>query len=141
MLNKFNYFIKQYINLFDIVFNGIQEKKKKKSIYAVVFAFINVIVCIFFFYKIVKGIETGIYTSGFIVVYSSALIYLCSCLNHLMEDISMYVDTLDYMEQFFGFLNASPNIKNDGTLILKDSIRLIEFKNVSFHYPTTEDEV
>ena len=42
-------------------------------------------------------------------------------------------------EKVFEYIDREPEIKNDGTLAPKGLKGQIEFKNVSFHYPSRPD--
>ncbi|MFC3920878.1 hypothetical protein [Streptococcus lactarius] len=59
-------------------------------------------------------------------------------MSRLIEDSSLLYDTLLYMEKFFKFI-ALPSDSKSATVAVPSSIEKIDFVDVSFKYPTSEN--
>ena len=135
-----DYFSKLYENLWK---SGYDEKLKltrKKILYFSVTKLLphitSAIVLIFVGLKICSGIlSIGDYTyfNGIISQYIAGF-------NTLITSVINALETNEQINNFTEFLNTEPNIKYDGKKILT-GIEQIEFREVSFKYPGTDDYV
>lgn len=141
LYHTFPYFIHRYSTGFDTKFHRIQRVKAKKTIYAFVFSILNVIVCASIFVWMVFEVHEGRFLIGSIVMYGSALMYISQSMSRFVEDSSLYLDTLNYMEKFFNFLNVKDTLDHAKEKDGLEQIHTIEFRNVHFTYPNQKEEV
>ena len=141
LYHTFPYFIHRYSTGFDTKFHRIQRVKAKKTIYAFVFSILNVIVCASIFVWMVFEVHEGRFLIGSIVMYGSSLMYISQSMSRFVEDSSLYLDTLNYMEKFFNFLNVKDTLDHAKEKDGLEQIHTIEFRNVHFTYPNQKEEL
>ena len=72
------------------------------------------------------------------MLFSSSIVYAINSMSRLIEDSSLLYDTLLYMEKFFKFI-ALPSDSKSATVAVPSSVEKIDFVDVSFKYPTSEN--
>lgn len=85
----------------------------------------------------------GLISVGGTMKYVSTITKLSEGLGHMMENYSSLSIKGEYLAYYYDFLSLK-NKKYDGTLPLEkrdDNEYLIEFRDVSFHYPNQEQTV
>lgn len=85
----------------------------------------------------------GLISVGGTMKYVSTITKLSESLGHMMENYSSLSIEGEYLANYYDFLNLK-NKKYDGTLPVEkrdDNEYLLEFRDVSFHYPNQEQTV
>ncbi len=93
----------------------------------------------------VVGIKVmlGLITLGALTQYVGAIMLLCRGVSDLIYNKTFIGVRISYLKKYIEFLEL-PNEKYDGTLPIEkrlDNEYQLEFKNVSFHYPNSDDVI
>lgn len=122
----------------------LQYKKKyskdkvKKFNSSVIFLILTALLSVGSFIYIIYSIKVGQLGIGAVMLFSSSIVYAINSMSRLIEDSSLLYDTLLYMEKFFKFI-ALPSDSKSATVAVPSSIEKIDFVDVSFKYPTSEN--
>ncbi len=85
----------------------------------------------------------GLITLGQLTQYVGAIMLLCRGVSNLVYTKTYVNVRINYLKKYVEFLEL-PNEKYDGTLPIEkrmDNEYQLEFKNVSFHYPNSDDVI
>ncbi len=112
------------------------------GLYAIGMVTYSIFQIICYFYVGLKAIS-GAVSIGELTLYVGALLSLSRAIVQLFEIYGAFELRNKYLSNYVDFLNIK-NEKYDGTLPIEkrhDNDYELEFRNVSFHYPNSDDEV
>lgn len=138
LYNLYNFFMKKYTQSFSSIKRNIQKTRLKKFNSSVIFLILTALLSVGSFIYIIYSIKVGQLGIGAIMLFSSSIVYAINSMSRLIEDSSLLYDTLLYMEKFFKFI-ALPSDSKSATVAVPSSIEKIDFVDVSFKYPTSEN--
>ena len=138
LYNLYNFFMKKYTQSFSRIKRNIQKTRLKKFNSSVIFLILTALLSVGSFIYIIYSIKVGQLGIGAIMLFSSSIVYAINSMSRLIEDSSLLYDTLLYMEKFFKFI-ALPSDSKSATVAVPSSIEKIDFVDVSFKYPTSEN--
>jgi len=87
------------------------------------------------FIYIIFKVKSGLLSLGSVVFLFGVISRFQSSLRGLLGDISNLMEYQESLSIFMNFFELEPALE-DGSIVLKGPIKTIEFKNVSFKYPT-----
>lgn len=137
---------KEYFRLFrsnflqDVFNNQFKNEKSlvKKSFLVNLISQAGIIYVIYF---LILKVSTGELLIGSFIFAVSLITTFSLTLISIFTTLSMMYPDYKYVKDFFTFLNLEPIIKNSGVKSIDNNSPTIEFKNVSFKYPDTENYV
>lgn len=138
LYNLYNFFMKKYTQSFSSIKRNIQKTRLKKFNSSVIFLILTALLSVGSFIYIIYSIKVGQLGIGAVMLFSSSIVYAINSMSRLIEDSSLLYDTLLYMEKFFKFI-ALPSDSKSATVAVPSSIEKIDFVDVSFKYPTSEN--
>lgn len=86
--------------------------------------------------KVINGMSIADFS-----MYLAAVISLSSMLKNFSEQISFVINETHYVYDFYNFLNRDLGEKGGENEAIKDGTLEIEFDNVSFKYPNTDQYI
>lgn len=138
LYNLYNFFMKKYTQSFSSIKRNIQKTRLKKFNSSVIFLILTALLSVGSFIYIIYSIKVGQLGIGAVMLFSSSIVYAINSMSRLIEDSSLLYDTLLYMEKFFKFI-ALPSDSKSATVAVPSSIEKIDFVDVLFKYPTSEN--
>ena len=141
MFNAFDFFIKRYQTTFNQIHQQLKSVRFKQMRVSTFFAIVNGTALVVSLYFVVKGISSGQYQSASLLTFTAAVVAFGQNLGALVEETSLLYDSLLFMKKYYSFLH-----KPDTLTLARHGkdVRIpfeIEFKNVSFVYPETNNQV
>lgn len=121
------------------------EYYKKKSIYnGFIFTFSNIQSFVIYTYMIVKTLGNSIQDKlnyGEFGFFITSAVKLTNAFRDVILEIVTISTMLNYLNSFIEFMSIENSEERFGERILDKNIQKIEFQNVSFKYPHTEEKV
>lgn len=102
----------------------------------------NLILCIIYFYLGILALK-GVLSAGDIFLYAGSLAVFTNSFSIWVSILTQLAGNTKYLKAYFDFLDI-PNKKYEGVLPVEkrdDNRYELEFCNVSFHYPGSEEYV
>lgn len=135
------------VNAMEKMTDFLTVGNKKFTYYRVKLFSLGMLVYCFFLFLcyVFVGLKavSGVITIGELTLYVGALTSMAQALSELFQTYGSFVLSNQYLSNYVTFL-ALENEKYDGTLPIEkrlDNDYELEFRNVSFHYPNSEEEV
>lgn len=130
-------FKEYYRNIIDRINKESQVDRRKKGVMSIYVSFFGVFIIAFAIVYFLNKVIAGLFTIGTFSLFLNYLIFTAKNSVEFMQEGSLLLQTEQFMKTYFEFLDTDFNIKSGEEKI--DAINLIEFKNVSFKYPSRED--
>lgn len=131
--------IDKYSEAFQSVYSELKKAQFNIFIKPIPFQLISIFVIGLVLFSLYEQNKAATITASSIVVLLQSIVILNNRLDGLIQHSALLYEILDYFKKYFSFLDYSDNIKN-GELAI-DKIQTIEFVNVSFKYPKSENYI
>lgn len=144
LYNLYDFFIGKYTDSFQTIKKDLGKNRLKKLAASVFFLTLTVIISVFIFNRLIEKAFSGSLLIGSILIFSSSIIYTTQSISRLVEDSSLLYDTLLYMQKYFNFLSIQEEKKEQNKTSQEfkaEPFKFIEFKNLCFKYPLSENLV
>jgi len=140
LFNLSEYLKRRYQDIWVLLYTGRRALYKRQLFSVIIASLLPEISVLGIIIHITSGIINGYNSVGDYVLYSALLGALVGSLTYLINSIvSIYEDKLkvDTVKKFLARENA---VQDDGKMVLCGDMT-IEFRNVSFKYPDTENTI
>ena len=136
-----DYFLDKYNDTFNSIHKDSMKIRKKQLIHSSLLFIIGALGSgVSFYWVIVKTID-GVFTAGDILMFSSTIIIAAQTIIVIVKESALLYDTLLFMDKYFNFLNQDIKMISGIKKLKEEGIVKIEFKNVKFTYPGSENPV
>lgn len=126
-----------YRDIIDRINKESQVDRRKKGVMSIYVSFFGVFIIAFAIVYFLNKVIAGLFTIGTFSLFLNYLIFTAKNSVEFMQEGSLLLQTEQFMKTYFEFLDTDFNIKSGEEKI--EAINSIEFKNVSFKYPSRED--
>ena len=136
-------FIEKFCKVFDNYYKGLRRLILSENVWSIVMTVASSIVNCIFYLVLAYGVFEGKYMIGDYSLYTNALVSISGYVTALIgTSATIYEGTL-FIDNLITFMKCQPQIvaKGDTPATLSRGGHTIEFVNVSFSYPGTEQKV
>lgn len=130
-------FKEYYRNIIDKINKESQVDRRKKGMMSIYVSLLGVFIIAFAIIYFLNKVIVGIFTIGTFSLFLNYLIFTAKNSVEFMQEGSLLLQTEQFMKIYFEFLDTDFNVKSGVEKL--EIIDSIEFKNVSFKYPSRED--
>lgn len=130
-------FKEYYRDIIDRINKESQVDRRKKGMMSIYVSLLGVFIIAFAIVYFLNKVITGLFTIGTFSLFLNYLIFTAKNSVEFMQEGSLLLQTEQFMKIYFEFLDTDFNVKSGVKKL--ETINSIEFRNVSFKYPSRED--
>lgn len=134
------YIRKLYSKTFGEIYKSNCHMRRRKLAASIAFFLLGALFCTLAFGYAVHGAFTGKLNIGDVSLFASYIVLANATLIGMADDFAMLYDTIMFMEKFFSFIDRPPEMLCGDKKISEEGITSIEFKDVSFTYPDSNEK-